>query len=147
MKNLLRYSLLTFLIFALFTLTGCENGDNGNGADKTVLLTAHIWKFDKLSTTSTDPEIQMSANFLSAFFTNSTLNFAADDTYTWTIMDMPTSGTWEWNADKTKITLDKGTEDEAVQTISTLTSDVLEVIETGMLEDIGNVDVTMRWVK
>ena len=147
MKKLLRYSTITLLIFVVFALTGCEKDDNGDGPDKKTLLTAHVWKYDKLTTTSTDSEVQLLINLLAAFMTNATANFAADGTYTITILDQPDSGTWELSADGTKLTFDKGTDDETVQSITTLTSDVLESIESTVDLDYGNFDVTYRWVK
>ena len=51
------------------------------------------------------------------------------------------------NTDGTVLTLDKGTEDEAVQPLSTLTSDVLEFTESVEDEDLGTFNVKYRWVK
>ena len=147
MKNLLRYSVLTFLIFTVIVLTGCEKDDNG--PDKNALLTAHIWNFDDLSTTSADPDIKQITNMMAAFLAYSTLDFDTDGTFSeiWPEMDANLTGTWELNADGTNLTFNKGTDDETVSSILTLTSDVLELNATVVEEDYGNYDVTYRWVK
>ena len=154
MKKLMRYSVITLLIFAIVGLAGCDKDDNGNGADKTSLLTAHIWKFDNASTTSTDPLIQAMVTMMSTLvYTDATMNFNADGTYAMTIknpltqQDETDSGTWEWNSDESKVIIDKGTEDEAESTIVTLTSDVLEHTMTEEEDDLGIIELTMRWVK
>jgi hypothetical protein len=147
MKNLLRHSYLSILVIAILSMAGCEKKDDENGPDKKALLTAHIWKFESLTTTSTDTQVQLAVNLMAAFMTNATLNISADGTYTMTILGESDSGIWELNEDGTKLTIDKGTEDESVQTIVTLTSDVLEFLETVTDEDYGTFDVKYKWVK
>ncbi len=145
MKNPLRNFVLSIMVLAVLALTGCEKDDTT--PDKSSLMTAHIWKYNKLSTTSTDTDVQMFVNLMAALMTGSTMNFSTDGTFTMTVMDMTDSGTWELNPDGTKITIDKGTTDEAVQNIITLTSDVLEFSETTEDEDFGSFDVKYKWVK
>ena len=153
MKSLLRYSVLSLLVFALVPFNGCNNDDNGNGPDKNALLTSHIWNFENLSTTSTDALIQLTVTFLSAFFEDATMNFKADGTYTMTMLNPLTGlaesedGTWEWNADETQITLDKGTDVETIHVITTLTSDVLEINESMEDAEFGIIELSYRWVK
>ena len=145
MINTIRFFVLSLLVLAVLALTGCEKDENG--PDKSSLLTAHIWKYNNLSTTSTDTDIQMFVNMMAGFMTGSTLNFSTDGTLSLTVLGMTETATWELNADGTQITIDKGTEDEGVQNIVTLTSDVLEFTETSEDEDFGNIVLKYKWVK
>ena len=153
MKKLMRFSVITVLIFSVVAMTGCDDDNNGNGDDKTALLTAHVWKFDKITTTSTDAEIQLAVTLMSAFLTGSTMHFKSDGTYTMSMMNPFTqqletdSGTWELNAAGTVITIDKGTEDEGESTIVTLTSDVLEHTMEEEIDEGVTAAVNYRWVK
>jgi hypothetical protein len=147
MKNLLRYSVLSLLALSILAITGCKKDDEGNGPDKNSLLTAHVWKFSTLTTSSTDPDVQLIVNLMAAFLTNSTISYAAGGTYTITMLGESDSGTWELSADGKTITVDKGTEDEGVHTIKTLTADVLEFSETVEEEGYDTFEVTYKWVK
>lgn len=146
-KNLSGYSVSAFLILIIIALTSCEKDDIEEIVDKEALLTAHTWNFDKLSTTSTDPDDQYWVEVINANSKNATLNFSTDGIYTMTILEESLSGTWELNADGTKIIFNRGTFDETLQTIGTITSDVLELIVTEVAEDIGKVDIIFRWVQ
>jgi hypothetical protein len=148
MKNLMRITLLAVMAIAIAAMSGCSKDDKEeNQLDKKALLTAHVWKFDKLTTTSADADIQLVVNLMGAFMTGATLDYSSNGTYTISILGETQDGTWELSADETKITVDKGTEDEIVHTIVTLTSDVLEFNEPVDEEEYDLFNVTYRWVK
>ena len=84
---------------------------------------------------------------MAAFMNNSTVNFSSDGTYAMVILSQTDNGTWELNTEGTILTTDKGTDEETIQTITTLTSDVLEFIESIDDEDYGTFDVTYRFVE
>jgi len=144
MKKIMSHSVLTFLIFTAIALTGCEKNDNVNDTIKTPLLTAHVWNFDKYSMTST--EYQHTIFAMTAALTDVTWSFAANGTWTQSESGLSYAvdyGTWEWNADETKLILGKDTENERIYDLITLTVDVLEI---GMLVSEDNT-LTIRWVK
>jgi hypothetical protein len=145
MKNLLRYSILSILVLSVIAI-GCDKDEDGNGPDKQGLLTAHVWNFDKLTTNSTDQDVQLLVNLMGAFMTGATATFSANGTYTISILGETDSGTWELSGDGKKIIMDKGTDDETEVTIVTLTSDVLEFKESVTDEGL-TFDVTYRWIK
>lgn len=147
MKNLLRYSILSILVLSVIAMSGCNKDEDGNGPDKQSLLTAHVWNFDKLTTTSTDAEVQFTVAFMAALLTESTISFTANGVYTWTILGESDTGTWELSADGKTLTMDKGTEDERTQTLVTLNNDLLETKENLEDEDDGTIPVNWRWVK
>jgi hypothetical protein len=148
MKNLLRFSISTLLILELFTMTGCKKDDNGeNSPNKKDLLTSHIWKFDDLSTTSTDSNIQLAVGLIKAFMGNATINFTTGGTYTRSMLGENENGSWEFNAGETSIIMDKGTADESEVIIVQLTSTVFEFKENVQDVDLGNFDLTYKWIK
>ena len=152
MKNLLRLSISTLLILALFTMNGCkknaEEPKEENSLSKTILLTSHIWKFNDLSTTSLNPLIQVAVNYAKASYgKNATINFLIDGTYTGSVTGQTENGYWEFNADETSIIIDKGTAYEIKANIIQLTSNVLELNATYHDATLGNVPVTIKLVK
>jgi hypothetical protein len=138
------YSLFA-LFFALFIISSCEKKEEE--PDKTALLTNHVWNFDKLTTSSTDPDILLAVNLLGALMTGGTLTIAANGTYTMTLLGLPDAGTWELNDNETTFTLNKGTDDESVQEIIKLTSTVFETKEMMDDEDYGEFDINYHWKK
>jgi hypothetical protein len=148
MKNLLRLSISTFLILTLFTMTGCKKDDAGkNAPDKKTLLTSHIWKFDNLTTTSTNSDILLIVGLMKTFMGNATVNFTTGGTYTRSMLGESDNGSWEFNAGETSIIMDKGAADESEVIIVQLTSDVLEFKENVQDDNLGTFDVNYKWVK
>jgi hypothetical protein len=147
MKKILRFSLLCLMGISILALDGCKKNDEENGPDKSSLITAHTWRFASLTTTSSDAMVQATVNLVAAFFTNATATFASGGTYSMTILGTSGGGTWEMSADGSTLTLDKGTEDEVVYTVTTLTSDVLMYSITDVDEDLGTYDMNFKWIK
>ena len=148
MKNLLRLSISTLLILALFTMNGCKkNADEENGLNKKALLTSHIWKFDDLSTTSTDFNIQLFVGLAKALYGSATMNFTTGGTYTGSMLGQSENGPWEFNAGETSIIMDKGTAYETEAIIVQLTSVVLKLNVLYQDVDLGNFPVTIKLVK
>ena len=141
MKNLLRFALLTFIIFAITALPGCEKDDNNNNTEKIALLTAHTWNLDKLSTTSTHPDIQQMVKTYDVMLANATLNFATDGTYTHTVVGATENETWKFNEDGTVLFIG----DDAMFLIN-LTNDVLEYTQGMQAFNLTYV-LTWKWVK
>jgi hypothetical protein len=145
MKNYINPIYLFAFFFSLIIITGCEKKEEE--PDKTALLTSHLWNFSELTTTSTDPNVQLAVNLVAAFLTNATMTFAPGGTYTITMLGQPDTGSWEFNASETTITLNKGTDDESIQEIIKLTSSVLETKEIMQDEELGEFDITYHWIK
>ena len=148
MKKLLRYSVVGVLVLSMLAINSCKD-ENVNGPDKRALLTAHIWNFNGLTTTSTDTDVLLLVNLMAVLMTNGTCYFASDGTYTLTIpaIEETDTGTWELSSDGTKLTFDPGTAGETTDDIVTLTSDVLEFVETVSEEGYAVFNATFRWVK
>lgn len=134
-----------FAFFSIMIIIGCEKKEEE--PDKTALLTNHTWNFSELTTSSTDADVQLAVNLIAAFMTNATMTFTTGGTYTITMLGQPATGSWEFNASETTITLDKGTEDESVQDIIKLTSSVLETKEMVQDVDYGEFDISYHWIK
>jgi len=151
MKNLLRLSISTLLILVLFTMNDCkknaEEPKEEIGLNKKALLTSHIWKFDNLSTTSTNPIIQLAVSLVKASYKSATMNFTTDGTYTGSLLGQSENGSWEFNAGETSIIIDKGTAYETEAIIVQLTSVVLELNVLYQDVNLGNVPVTIKLVK
>ena len=148
MKKFLRFSVLCLMGISVLVLDGCKKNDGENGPDTGSLLTAHTWKFATLTTTSSDVTVQAAVAMIAAFLTNATATFSNDGTYSMTILGSSGGGTWEMSEDGSTLTLDKGTEDEAAYTISTLTSDVLMYGVSVEDADLGmTYDMNFKWVK
>jgi len=146
MRSLLRKPTISILVFAVLAISSCEKDNNGHGADKQSLLTSHIWKFGTLTTTSTDIDALVFVALMEAYKTGTTLNFTTDGHYAIVAFEDSETGTWELNADGTKLTLDDGTAYEVIHDITSLTSDVLEYIEA-VDGEFGSFDMKYSWVK
>lgn len=148
MKNLMRLSISTLLILALFTMTGCKKDDDGgNSPNKKALLTSHIWKFNDLSTTSTDSNFQLAISLMKALMGNATMNFTTSGSYTMSTLGGSDNGSWEFKAGETSIIMDKGTANEYEAIIVQLTSAVLEYKQNVHNDTLGDFDITYTWAK
>ena len=150
MKNWSKYlSLILFSTIILGT-TGCEEEKK----NKDALLTAHLWKFDKMETNSTNQDILDATAFANAFLYSAGLEWTFDTdgnhTLTATNLDPPESeeGTWELSSDGKTLFIDKGTDDEVEFTIRTLTSDKFVTEEESWDDDLDvYYKVSNHWKK
>jgi len=117
MKNLIKISLMLAFFAAIFT--GCEKDDVSSPDMKTIIL-SKTWTFDKVTTNSNNVDIQALVAIAGGFLNGSTIKFDANGTYSWVVLNSPSAGTWEL-VDKT-LTLDKGTEDESVSTVVSIST-------------------------
>jgi len=143
MKKLLRLSILTLLILALFTMNDCkknvEEPKEETSISKKILLTSHIWKFNDMSSTNLLAQIYINSLNMS----NATVNFDADGTYTGSMTGQTENGSWEFNADQTSIIIDKGTAYEIKANIVLLTTNVLELNAIYHDATLGDFPVTI----
>lgn len=90
---------------------------------RTELLTAGTWSFLSYTNPDADP---VDVAFATAFLSLAQYDYSDNGTYTITFTDTlfdPTTGTWEFSADATMITQDKGTDDEITADIVDLTKE------------------------
>jgi len=115
MKSLIR--ILLALAITVFAATSCNDDDDDPGAQtNTQLITAGPWNFSSLTTNGPTG----SDAFFTALFTGFSITFAADGTYTVTILGITEAGVWRFNVEETQFILDEGTMDESVSNIITL---------------------------
>lgn len=119
------------LLFILLSVTGCEKMSDEE------LLTSHVWKWDRMTTTSTDENVLVIMAFANAIMTGATFEFLENGTYNLTATNYTDSGTWELIDDDTVLM------DTDEMTIVKLTKDelVLEGIEVD--DELGAYSVTM----
>jgi len=117
MKNINTF----FVAILIFTVVSCSQVDE-LAKDNTVLLTTSLWTFDFV--TGYD---DFTNQFAAALFTGMTYQFKPDGTYTAVIIGQSGNGVWEFNSDKTVITLEPGTKDAIAWTIITLSDSELKV--------------------
>jgi len=125
MKKLSRLLLAFLIIF----FTACNDDDDPAVLTNTQLITAAPWLFSSLSTGDATLD-----TFFSALFTGFSITFAADGTYTVTILGITEPGTWRFNVEETQFVLDEGTMDESVSNIITLNTTTFVFTFT---EDLG----------
>jgi len=150
MKRYLKCLSLFLFYILIFATTGCEE-ENKN---KEALLTAHMWKFDKMETNSTNQDILDAMVFANALLASVGLEWTFDTdgshTLTATNLDPPESeeGTWELSSDGKTLFIEKGTVDEEEMTIRTLTSDKLVFEEESWDDDLDvYYKVSNHWKK
>ena len=132
--NVSKFLLLLLIIPAL---TGCKK-------DNATLLTAHIWKFDKMTTSSTDQTLQTLVAFFSALLVNSTLNFSEDGTYVMAspLSENPETGTWDLSDDGKTLTMDGDP-----MAVVTLTDEQLVLEGEEVDDEYGAYTVKLYWKK
>jgi hypothetical protein len=120
------------LILLILTLPGCEKLSDEE------LLTSHTWKWDKMTTSSSDTDVQNFVAVFSALLTNATFEFRDDGTYKLTALNNSDEGTWEMSDDGNTFTMDTD-----VMTVVKLTKTEF-VIEGEEVDDTyGTYSVTM----
>jgi len=111
------------VLFLTLALSGCEKLSDEE------LLTDHIWRWDKITSTSTNTDIQNIVTVTNAPMTGATIEFRIDGTFTLTALNDSEDGTWELTDDNDTLILD-GEE----MTIVKLTKDEL-VLEGEEVDD------------
>ena len=111
------------VLFLAIALIGCEKLSDEE------LLTDHIWRWDKITSTSTNIDIQNIVTVTNALMTGATIEFRIDGTFTLTALNDTEDGTWELTDDNDTLILD-GEE----MTIVKLTKDEL-VLEGEEVDD------------
>jgi hypothetical protein len=116
------------LISCLVLVSAC--GDEEVLTGKIALLTAHEWKF---STCESEDEITV--EFTNAFNAGARYTFLQNGTYSAKLgnvfNNVPYTGDWEFASNESQIILDKGTDEEIIYTIETLSSTTLGLSEPG----------------
>jgi hypothetical protein len=129
MKKLKLFSLL--MVLGLVVMSACGDDEENVATGKTGLITAHQWKF---STTEADDEFTV--EFTNAFYSGSSYTFSQNGTYAAKLgtafSNAPYSGVWEFSANESQLILDKGTDEELIFTIETLTSTTLSLTESNV---------------
>ena len=130
MKNLLSYSVLSFLIFTLIALMGCEKdkNDDDNKSEQFKLLTTHIWNYDTVFTICQDPEIKWFINMLDNAAKGSTVKYNADGKF----VSPFETGSWKFsNGEAEIITFDSDDPSDIYghARIDVLTEEVLEITD------------------
>ncbi|OFY81479.1 MAG: hypothetical protein A2V46_01675 [Bacteroidetes bacterium RBG_19FT_COMBO_42_7] len=121
MKKLSKF--FSSVLFLTLALSGCEKLSDEE------LLTDHIWRWDKITSTSTNTDIQNIVTVTNALMTGATIEFRIDGTFTLTALNDSEDGTWELTDDNDTLILD-GEE----MTIVKLTKDEL-VLEGEEVDD------------
>lgn len=138
MKKINKITVFTVVLTALLASGGC-NIFKPNNDD---LLTDHLWKFDKITTTSTDETIQSLVAFTGAMMTGATLEFHTDGTYTLSMAGEMEDGTWELIDDDEVLLMDT---DELI--IIKLTKDELVLESEVVNNEYGTYTVSLYFEK
>lgn len=141
-----------WILAGMFILAnfGCEEEKQG----KEELLTAHPWKFEKVETTSTNPDIQSATLFANGLLSaaGAVWTFYEDGTHTLTLtaLEPPESdsGTWSLSSDGKILTMTMGDQEETEGSIQTLTSGRLVFSEEIWDDDLEEYYTSSNsWVK
>jgi len=121
----------------LFAITGCEKLSDEE------LLTNHVWKWDKMTTNSTNEDVKTIVAFSNALMTGGVFDFKPNGTYSLTVsaFSYEDSGTWELLDSKTL----KMDDDE--MNIIKLTKDELVLGGEEVDDEYGTYSVTMYLIK
>jgi hypothetical protein len=138
MKNLAKISCLFAVLVCLIASSSCNKIE----LSKAELLTDHIWNWNKMTTNSTNENIQNIVLLANALMTGSTLEFRENGTYTITILDTPEDGTWEL-ADNDEILM----MDNDELTVIKLTENEFVLEGDEVDEEYGSYKVTLYWKK
>jgi len=138
MKNLAKISCLFTVLLCLVGTSNCHKIE----LSKAELLTDHIWNWNKMTTNSSNENIQNIVLLANALMTGATMEFREDGTYTITILDNPEDGTWELiDNDETLM------KDNDALTVIKLTKDELVFEGEEVDEEYGSYTVTLYWKK
>lgn len=139
MKTLKKIPYLLLIALFLFASEGCKKDNDDLPVDE--LLMSHIWKWDKMTTTSTDEYIQNLVTLTNALMTGATLEFFDDNTFTITLQNTSDDGTWELIDNETVLM------DSDEMTISKITDSELIFEGEEETEEHGTYIYRMYWKK
>jgi len=137
MKKITRFSVLLVFVFSLFASTGCEKMK-----DYEDLLLAHAWRWDKITTTSNDENVQAIITLTNALMASAILQFHSDGTYDITLGDEVDTDIWELYNDNEMLLMG---EDEMI--LVKLTKDALVLEGEIVSNQYGTYSTTMYWKK
>ncbi|MFO7574130.1 MAG: lipocalin family protein [Bacteroidales bacterium] len=137
MKNLSKFLFPIMLIAILFTITGCEKLSDEE------LLMEEVWKWDKMTTNSTNDDIKTLVAFSDALMTGGIFSFRPDGTYKVNVsaFSYEETGTWELIDSKT-LKMD----DDEMEIIK-LTKDELVLGSEEVDNEYGTYSTTMYLIK
>jgi hypothetical protein len=138
MKKIAKISCILMALSLLLVTSSCEK-DN---LSRSELLVNHIWRFDKMTTTSSDENIQALVTFVSAMMTGATLEFKEDGSYIITVLNQDDDGIWELSDDEDTLFMDGDG-----MSITKLTKDELILDGEDVDDELGTYHVTMYWKK
>jgi hypothetical protein len=138
MKKIAKISCILMAFSLLLVTSSCEK-DN---LSRSELLVNHIWRFDKMTTTSSDENIQALVTFVSAMMTGATLEFKEDGSYIITVLNQDDDGIWELSDDEDTLFMDGDG-----MSITKLTKDELILDGEDVDDELGTYHVTMYWKK
>jgi len=139
MKTFLKISHLLVAFLFLLAVSGCEKL-----SDKE-LLTDHTWKWNKLTTSSTNETVLAGIALSNALLTGTTLKFDDDGTYIMTsplAPDDPETGTWLLSDGGETLSLDN-----EPMSVVTLDKEALVLESEEESQEAGSYTVTMHWKK
>jgi Lipocalin-like domain len=142
MKRITKLSYLFMVLLFLLASSGCNKVEQ---LTKEELLTNHIWKWNKITTNSTDTDVQSLVALVNALMTGTTLDFKDDGTYVMTSPldpNNPTTGTWELSEDSKTLDMDGEPGD-----IVKLSSSEFVIAQETVDEQYGTYTVTLYWKK
>ncbi len=144
MKNALQFIFPALLFLMIFSLPACEKEESFSNEE---LLTLHTWKYVNMSADTDDQTTQDLLNLVKLFMATSTIDFNDDATYSWFIYDTTNNGSWELSSSGLLLTMDKGSDDESVQTIAELTETKMVWETPGETTGGATYTLTMEWGK
>jgi len=100
MKKLSRFFYLVTVLFLTLALSSCDKLSDEE------LLTDHIWRWNKITSTLTNTDIQNSVTVTNALMADATIEFRIDGTFTLTALNDSEEGTWELTDDNDILILD-----------------------------------------
>ena len=140
MKRTIRFSTYIIISIMLLSLSSCEK-------DRVTLLTDGVWKFENITTNSSDDAIKVIVAGLKAIYTDGTMEFFSDGTY---IKEFPLiddeTGSWELMGE-TQLVFSPDAGGVQTASIDKISKKELVYIETYLDPDQNPFNTTTTWVK
>ena len=140
MKRAIRFSTYIIISIMLLSLSSCEK-------DRVTLLTDGVWKFENITTNSSDDAIKVIVAGLKAIYTDGTMEFFSDGTY---IKEFPLiddeTGSWELMGE-TQLVFSPDAGGVQTASIDKISKKELVYIETYLDPDQNPFNTTTTWVR